>query len=192
MLAKMYFTMLPVILGGIANMIFVKTPLFRKFKKPIDLGKCTKDGKRILGDNKTWFGFLSMIVFVGIFQLGIGYVSEKCSLNHLNEFYNLHNNTMFYNFVVGFSLGFVYMIFELPNSFIKRRIDIPSGKTVSGFKGVLFFIVDQIDSLVGVMFVLYLLSDISFGRYLAYVGVGGLTHIVINLLLKLLKIRRNV
>jgi hypothetical protein len=84
------------------------------------------------------------------------------------------------------------MIFELPNSFIKRRIDIPSGKTVSGVKGILFFIVDQIDSLVGVMFVLYLLSDISFGRYLAYVGVGGLTHIVINLLLKLLKIRRNV
>jgi len=32
------------------------------------------------------------------------------------------------NALVGFALGFAYVLFELPNSFIKRRLDIAPGK----------------------------------------------------------------
>ena len=84
------------------------------------------------------------------------------------------------------------MICELPNSFIKRRINIIPGKTDKGIKGILFFVIDQIDSLIGVFFVLMLLNNMSFYRYLLYLFIGALTHIVINLILFCLKIRRNV
>ena len=89
-------------------------------------------------------------------------------------------------------MGLAYMIFELPNSFIKRRIDIPDGKTVKGFRGTIFFIVDQIDSMLGVMLVLKLLSNITLFQYIHYVMLGGLTHIAINIILYKLKIRRNL
>lgn len=84
------------------------------------------------------------------------------------------------------------MISELPNSFIKRRLNIDAGKTDSGIKGFLFFVIDQIDSLLGVMFVLFLFSDFSFWKYLGYVALGALTHISVNLILYLTKVRKNI
>ena len=80
------------------------------------------------------------------------------------------------------------MFFELPNSFIKRRLDIKPGKTTNLF----FFVFDQIDSLIGVMLVLFFTSDINLWIYLCYVGLGGLTHIVINLILYKLRVRKNL
>ena len=53
-LAEMYITLLPVILAGIMNMVWCKTSLLKALKKPMDMGKCLSDGKRIFGDNKTW------------------------------------------------------------------------------------------------------------------------------------------
>ena len=84
------------------------------------------------------------------------------------------------------------MLFELPNSFIKRRINIIPGKTDKGVKGVVFFVIDQIDSLIGVFLVLKLLSGIIWSKYFLYLLVGGLTHITINLMLWLIGIRRNL
>jgi hypothetical protein len=80
------------------------------------------------------------------------------------------------------------MISELPNSFIKRRLDITPGKT----KNIWSFIVDQFDSIIGVMLLLYIFSDISFIKYIIYVLVGGLTHVIINLILYLTKVRKNI
>ena len=84
------------------------------------------------------------------------------------------------------------MLCELPNSFIKRRINIIPGKTDKGIKGILFFVIDQIDSLIGVFFVLMLFNGMSLSRYFLYLCIGALTHIIINLILFCLKIRRNV
>ena len=84
------------------------------------------------------------------------------------------------------------MIFELPNSFIKRRLDIIPGKTDKGIKGMIFFLVDQFDSILGVILVLAIVSGISFREYVEYVLLGGFTHVVINLFLYILKIRKNL
>ena len=48
--------------------------------------------------------------------------------------YATRENTIGYNGIMGLSLGFVYAVFELPNSFIKRRVGITPGKTAEGFK----------------------------------------------------------
>ena len=178
-------------LGGITNMIFTKTNLYKKYKKPIDRGK-TLNGKRIFGDNKTYIGFVSMIFFCTIFQVLFGILCNVFNLNQYNDLYNVRENTIILNLIFGFLTGFVYMISELPNSFIKRRLDIKPGKTASGIKGTLFFVIDQIDSLIGVMFLIFLFSDFSIARYFLYLLVGALTHIIINLILYTVKIRKNV
>ena len=48
--------------------------------------------------------------------------------------YATRENTIGYNGIMGLLLGFAYAVFELPNSFIKRRVGITPGKTAEGFK----------------------------------------------------------
>lgn len=192
LVGNIYITMMPLIFAGIFNMIFTKTNLYKKNKFPIDFGRNFVDGKRLFGDNKTYIGFVSMIVFCLIFQVIWGIICCKFEFENFNELYLIYSNTIHFNILVGLLFGFTYMICELPNSFIKRRINIVPGKTDKGLKGVIFFVIDQIDSLIGVFFVLMLLNGMSFSRYLLYLLVGAVTHILINLLLYGLRIRRNV
>jgi len=191
-IVDMYITMMPVIMGGIFNMLFTRTGLYKGHRMPMDFGRTLKDGKRIFGEHKTWIGFCSMILFCVVSQVFWGLLLCAFSASSHSELYNIYQNSCAYNAFAGLLFGFVYMLFELPNSFIKRRLDIPEGRTVSGGKGAVFFIVDQVDSLLGVMLVLMLLSGISGKKYFAYVLLGGLTHIAVNLTLYRLKVRKNL
>lgn len=192
MILDMYITMLPVILGGILNMSFTKTTIYKKYKKPIDSNIVLKDGKRLLGDNKTWIGFFSMIVLCIITQVSCGLLSDMAGINYRNDLYLHNENTIYFNVLIGALFGFAYMLFELPNSFIKRRIGIKEGTTNTKGIGYLFFMMDQVDSLFGVILVLYFFSDISCGKYFGYILLGGLTHITVNFILYKLKVRRNL
>lgn len=188
----MYLTMLSVILGGIFNMFFVKTTFYKKYNFPIDKNKVLKDGKRLFGNNKTWIGFISMIICCILSQLLVGFICNILNINNHNQIYNFYENKIFFNIFIGFLFGFMYMIFELPNSFIKRRLDIECGKTKTNYIGKLFFVIDQIDSLIGVMLILVIFAKISLVQYFVYILIGGLTHITINLCLYKFKIRRNL
>lgn len=191
MIGRMYVTMMPVILAGILNMFFVKTSLYQRLRTPIDCGRTGKDGKRLLGDNKTWAGFFWMIVSAMISQVIWGAVCENW-LQGWNYIYDYQTNAFLPNLLFGALFGLAYVLFELPNSFLKRRLDIPAGKTVSGGKGILFFLVDQVDSLFGVELVLACLYPMPWWQYILYIVLGAGTHIAVNWVLYHLKIRRNL
>ena len=65
------------------------------------------------------------------------FIWKYTKLEHLNFFYINHENTLVYNLLIGFLLGLFYALFELPNSFLKRRLGIKEGKTIKGFKKIL-------------------------------------------------------
>ena len=188
MIINMYITAMPIIISGILNMLFTKTNLYKNYRYPIDRNKCLKDGRRIFGDNKTYIGFISMIIISIVIQLIYSLVLNLLNFESYSELYNIYENRFLYNLLLGFLFGFIYMLLELPNSFIKRRIDIKPGETKKSLIGYIFLIIDQIDSLIGVMFVIYIVSNISFAKYLAYVLLGGITHLIINVILYILKI----
>lgn len=188
----MYLTMLSVILGGVLNMLFIKTDFYKKHRYPIDRNRKLKDGKRVFGDNKTWIGFGSMIVCCMISQVLIGFICNVFHINSHNQIYNFYENKFIFNVLMGFLFGFTYMLFELPNSFVKRRLDIACGKTNTNIIGKLFFVIDQIDSLIGVMLILVIFAKISWKQYFVYIFIGGFTHIMVNLFLYKIKVRRNV
>ncbi len=192
MVINMYVTLMPVILAGVSNMIFVKTRLYRRYARPLDGERYLKDGKRVLGNNKTGIGFCSMIVFAALLQGLWGAVCLLPFMRERNAFYIVNENTMLFNLGLGALLGFAYMLFELPNSFIKRRLSIADGKTVHGIKGLVFFVVDQVDSIFGVVFVLAAFAPLTAAEFWYYVLLGGATHIAVNLVLVSLKIRRNI
>jgi len=191
LIIKMYMTLLGPILAGIVNSIFCKLNVFNSLKKPLDFNKKIK-GKRIFGDNKTWKGLIGYIFFNIIFMVLVGIIYKACNIEKLNFFYINHNNTLLFNILVGALLGLFYALFELPNSFMKRRLDIKPGKTIKGPKKYFFIFLDQADSVFGVALVVWMLYPIGLKVYLLYILVGAVTHLLINMLLYALHLRKNL
>jgi hypothetical protein len=73
------------------------------------------------------------------------------------------------------------MLSELPNSFIKRQLGIAPGKATNGMVGVLFYILDQVDMLLGVWLVLSFAVEITLSRVLWSVVFLFLAHQIITI-----------
>lgn len=189
---SLYMTLMAVIFAGIANMAFCKSGVLNNLYIPMDQGKKLKDGKRLFGDNKTWKGFLGMILFGGIFQIFWGFLLKFFPyLESLNLFYTQYNNSVINNLWIGLLLGFAYVLFELPNSFIKRRLAIQPGKPAEDRWKWLFVFIDQADSLVGCGLILAILVPISFQQFIGCIVIGFGTHILVNQFLYRMKLRKN-
>ena len=187
----MYVTLVPTILAGIAVMLWCKLPVMKSLARPVDGGLNFLDGRRILGDNKTWKGLFGYVLFNVIFSVIWGLVCTNETLLGLNFFYQGHENTVLFNILIGFLLGLGYSLFELPNSFLKRRLNITPGKTVSGFKKSFFIFLDQADSVFGVALVVWMFYPLGILMYAAYVLVGAFTHLLLNMMLYYMKLRQN-
>ena len=114
------------------------------------------------------------------------------AINHYNDLYTVFSNTVYNNAWLGCLFGFIYMLCELPNSFIKRRIDIQPGKTKKSGLGCIFFIIDQIDSLIGIGLAMIFLCKIPTVTAIGYIVFGAILHITTNVILYALKIRKNI
>lgn len=166
-IGHIYYLILPAILGGILNMVFVKLPILKSWQVPMDGGRTLGDGKRIFGDNKTWKGFFGMIVLTGLSAL------------------LFWRGTFKFSFLCGAWLGFGYVLFELPNSFVKRRLGLPSGKN----GGVIQTFFDQADSVIGCVLLMPLIYPLTWLEGVGIFVIATATHYVVNVLLFLFKLR---
>ena len=192
-LAYMYVTLMPVIFAGILNMIFCKLPILGFLKKPMDAGKTFTDGRRIFGDSKTWKGFAGYVILGTLMTLLWGFICKASpALASHDFFYFEHENTALYNLFCGVLVGIAYALFELPNSFLKRRLGIDQSKTMKGWQKVLFVFLDQADSIFGCVLVVCIFHPLPVWYYFLYVIVGAVTHIVFNMLLYFAHLRKNM
>ena len=188
----MYITLLPAIISGILNMIWCKLPILSSLKVPMDFKKKFRDGKRIFGDNKTWKGFIGYLILNTLCSIIWGFICKIGNFSHLNYFYVNNSNTILFNLFIGFLLGLGYSLFELPNSFLKRRFNIVEGKNPEGLKKYIFIFLDQADSVFGCCLVVWLFYNLGIKLYLLYVLLGAVTHILVNMLLYFLHLRKNM
>lgn len=180
----MYITLMPVILAGVANMKLLKSNWLLGWTARIDGGKTWRDGRPVFGENKTWRGALGMVVCSIIAMIIWGFLCRSFPyLQNHNQFYQNNDNTIVFNGFVGFWLGVAYIVFELPNSFWKRRQDIPAGQASEVAHPLKYMWLDQMDSLFGCALVLAYFQPISIWLYLAYVILGAATHLIINTVL---------
>ena len=192
MILSLYLTLMPVILAGIANMIFCKSSLLDSVNQPIDAGRLLGDGRRLFGANKTWKGFWGMVVWGLLAQLVWSYfLASQPNLEKLHLIYAHYPNKLATNFPLGILLGLAYVVFELPNSYLKRRLDISPGKTAKDAWKYPFILLDQIDSLIGILLVLHLYIPLDWAQVIGLLLVGTLTHLGVNRLLYLAKLRQN-
>jgi CDP-diglyceride synthetase len=190
-IASLFYLMSPIVLSGVCNMVYVKLPVHRGLRRPMDGGRSLRDGRRIFGDNKTWKGFIGMIAFSAFWfsaQAGLHAAFPRARDLSLVPFDDLP--WPFLPPLAGALWGLGYVLFELPNSFMKRRLGIEPGTNLKGLRGLVFGVIDQADSVIGCLAALY-----AFYRYdaptflwLLLIGVG--VHYVVNVGLFLAKLKR--
>ncbi len=172
-------------------MIFVKLNILNFLKRPIDNNYILKDGERLLGANKTWKGFLGMVFLTAFFMWLIVFLVRH---NIINQSYLLYNyktfGFLFAELFYGAFWGTGYVLFELPNSFIKRRLQIPAGENVAGFKGLFFKFLDQADSVVGCIIFMFLFYRPDWRTIFLIFILGAIVHYIINLFLFLVRLKK--
>lgn len=118
--------------------------------KPVDFGKYWKDGRRILGSGKTWRGlfsgaFLGMTAGFGLVVAARYIAMSDFAFLGLNDFgrYPLMIP------IIG-SICFGALLGDITESFFKRRIGKDRGEN--------WIVFDQLDFLVGALFLSFFLS----------------------------------
>lgn len=146
LLLQLLWLALPIIAAGLVHLAVLKLDLMPGLRRrPIDGGRRFR-GRRLFGDNKTWRGAVVTIGTTTLAAWGLGRLSACCwPLPTLVPFAENHP------LLWGLLLGTGYIVGELPNSFAKRQIGIAPGASGQGIAGRIFWIVDQIDSLAGML-----------------------------------------
>jgi len=130
---------------------------------PIDFNKKYKDGKRILGDGKTWNGLI-IGGFIGI-TAGFAMATSAPMINQIlleNKIDTLSvTNFEGFPFMIPIIASITYgaLLGDIIESFFKRRRNIERGKDWIPF--------DQLDFILGVLFFSFLMSS--------FLNIVGLT-----------------
>lgn len=176
----------PLLVGLTAHGICIKFGLLRSLFQPVDRGAHFR-GRRVFGANKTWRGIAAMSL-----GTALGFVIQAVWLHNYESVQRLElfEYTWAKALVVGLLTGLACGLSELPNSFIKRQIGIEPGATANGAVNAIFYILDQVDFLVGSWIVLAFVVDISPLRVLYSFVFLFVTHQVISFLGYLLGMRK--
>lgn len=168
----------PLLIGLTVHGFSIKYGWFSSLVKPIDSRK-TFRGKRIFGENKTYRG----IVMTAL-GTALGFTLQAVVLHRWKTFQRLELLDYSGAGVVflGLLTGAAAMLGELPNSFIKRQIDIAPGATTGGVLNLFFYILDQIDYLPGVWIVFSFFVGVTFQRVIFSAVFLFISHQIISLL----------
>ncbi len=175
MILQVLTLMLPLIIAGILHMVCVSKNLFSSLAIPIHAS--------VFGANKTIRGFILMSFF-GMFGV---YIQKIVSTEQMiNSLYQSTPNWL----LLGISLGFTYTLFELPNSYLKRKMGIAPGEQSPSHQ-LTFFILDRIDSATGIA-IIYYFFGVSFKLVLLCIILNLVVHPLITIPLYLLGIKKKL
>jgi hypothetical protein len=164
-----YLFFLPLVIGNVLHMIVVKRNWFKGLAFPIS--------KIRFGDNKTYRGIIVLPILTGLLAL-------------LSSFWvGPFKMSLAYDAFVGFGLGLAYILAELPNSYIKRKLGIANGAQSKKHKYLQYF-TDKADSLIGVLVFYFLATNFSFYTILVLFCFGLVIHVGISQLLVVIKIKK--
>jgi CDP-diglyceride synthetase len=165
---------LPILGAALAHAPVLRFDLVPSLKRPIDGGRCWR-GRRLLGDNKTWRGAMAMTGGAGLAALLLwqwpwfwARLPPEIRRAGVLPYATL------------LSLGAT--LAELPNSFLKRQLDIAPGKQRGSVLGALLSIFDQGDFVFGVWIALLPIWVMSPAQALTAFVAIVLVHSVVNVI----------
>ena len=165
---------LPILGAALAHAPVLRFNLLSHLKQPIDRGRCWR-GRRLLGDNKTWRGALVMtagaaLAAILLWQWPWFRVRLPEEIRRAGAL----------PYALLLSLGAT--LAELPNSFLKRQLDIAPGKQRGSLLGAMLSIFDQGDFVFGVWIALLPIWVMSPTQALTAFVAVVLVHAIINVI----------
>ena len=162
----------PVLGAWLVHVPILRWDLLPALRRPIDGGR-TWRGRRLLGDNKTWRGALAMgggvLGLTVVLSLWRGYWSRlPPALQHSSPW------------LVGALLGLGTVAAELPNSFVKRQLDIAPGRRQRSPLGALISLYDQGDFVLGIWVALLPLWAMSASQALVAFVLVAVVHVAVS------------
>jgi hypothetical protein len=175
------------VVAGVAQTLWLRSRAFRRFAFPLDGGVMFR-GRPFLGRNKTVAGLLGMTIATAFsFALvGSTFVAAGGARFLSLELPDAPHSW----FLVGGIVGLVYMLGELPNSFLKRRMGIEPGdlpRTRWGRR--VAYAVDQCDSVVAASLFCALVSPLGPAFVVSTTAAGVAFHAAFNVVLKRLGLK---
>ena len=168
-------------LAGVCQALWLGSSIARTMAWPLD-GGATWRGRRLLGDHKTMRGFVVMVPAAGA---AFGVLGTVCARGGQGgqgglDVWSLTTG----GFVaLGAWAGLGFMLGELPNSFLKRRLVIAPGEGATGaITRPLFAIIDRLDSAAGLLLALAVVVPVPWQTWLYVLGVGSIVHGLFSLL----------
>ena len=183
--------LIPLIVSNVLHMVLVKKNGLTSLCIPLN--------STLFGPNKTLRGFLFVPFVNGILYLVVNWpggwlLSGLSSEYYLKQEINIGDinflNLLLMQVSIGAVYGLFYMLFELPNSWIKRRMGIASGESSTRFRWF-FTLLDKTDSAIGVSLFFGFLNDFNIEMMLQFFLCASSLHFGISGLLVLSKIKKS-
>lgn len=173
LLLTAWYVQIPIVIGGVLHMLVVTHDWLPALKKPV----CQK----WFGANKTWRGMLLMPLLTAAGAICLAPIE-----------YWLGDSAVFGSSLVmaGLIAGLGYILAELPNSLIKRRLGIAPGDVPTRHRH-LFILADQMDSGIGAALAYLLYPGLSWEICLTYAVTFPATALVVKRLLFLCRLKKS-
>ena len=162
------FLLVAFTLAGIAQTAWFASPVSRRFATPLD-GRRRFRNRRIFGENKTTRGFIVMVPAAAASFAVLGSTAPASM--------GLWPLTPAGYLALGAIAGAGFMAGELPNSFVKRQLDIAPGSAPRGAAAAaLQFVFDRLDSGLGMLVVVSLAVPTPPITWLVVLLLGSVVH----------------
>jgi hypothetical protein len=184
---QLLFLGTPLLLAAVAQGVCIKYDWFKILKRPLDMGR-TYRGRRIFGDHKTWRGVLINVFGCSLGALIQGRLLAQVSFPPWLPLLDYDRHALLAGILLGAGMSFG----ELPNSFLKRQMEIPPGAQRKGVPGGAFFIFDQVDLVIGIWLFLFLLVRPSLSLVLCSFLLALPLHVCVSTAGYLLKMRKTL
>jgi hypothetical protein len=165
------------VLAGMAQTAWFAMPLSRRFAWAIDGGARIR-GRRVFGEHKTVRGFVVMVpAAAASFALLASAIGDPAAAR-------LWPLSAGGYAVLGAWAGFGFMAGELPNSLFKRQLGIPPGQAPRhGLGSAAQFLVDRIDSGIGMLLMVTLVAGLPAMTWLLVLAIGPSIHWAFSVLM---------
>lgn len=172
-LAQALWLALPVTLAGLTHVLAIERDVLARLATIRLDGGWQWRGRPLFGANKTLRG---AIIMVGACVFWTAIIDGLQRALGLDDSLRFIPRDQLGSLALGLMLGLAYIVGELPNSFIKRQLDIEPGAAAPGRVRRLFWLVDQLDSAIVILLFASIYRTPSCAFVLALLGLTLAVH----------------
>lgn len=159
--------------AGVAHVLWLKSRWAKRLTQPIDGGAMLR-GRRVFGANKMVRGLVAMPIAAAAAFAAIGAMRDAYPQWLARGLWDLSAGGYA---LLGFACGLAFMLAELPNSFLKRQLDVaPGAAPRQRWLRPVCFVLDRSDSTLGVLTVVSAALPVSVATWGWMLVLGPASH----------------